>query len=183
MSRRSRAEKRETPPDPKFESRAVTKFINNLMRDGKRISTWTMVRIKVGRHAKPVVGEDHEHEQDSEADRRHNEEVYRDEVADVVGEEGPPGRRCRLAWSHHVLFDGRLRYVDPELVQLAHDAGRAPSRARRRHRPNEIPHLLRHRRSATSSGAAQRRPMVPETTPLPPDDRARLDDDECITPS
>lgn len=36
MSRRSRAERRETPPDPKFESRAVTKFINNLMLDGKK---------------------------------------------------------------------------------------------------------------------------------------------------
>ncbi len=36
MSRRSRATKRETPPDPKFESRAVTKFINNLMVDGKK---------------------------------------------------------------------------------------------------------------------------------------------------
>ena len=36
MSRRSRAEKRETPPDPHFESRAVTKFVNNLMQDGKK---------------------------------------------------------------------------------------------------------------------------------------------------
>ena len=36
MSRRSRAERRETPPDPKFESRTVTKFINNLMLDGKK---------------------------------------------------------------------------------------------------------------------------------------------------
>ena len=36
MSRRSRAEKRETPPDPRFKSRTVTKFINNLMRDGKK---------------------------------------------------------------------------------------------------------------------------------------------------
>ena len=36
MSRRSRAEKRETPPDPHFESRSVTKFINNLMLDGKK---------------------------------------------------------------------------------------------------------------------------------------------------
>ena len=36
MSRRSRAEKRETPPDPKFESRGVTNFINNLMVDGKK---------------------------------------------------------------------------------------------------------------------------------------------------
>ncbi len=36
MSRRSRAVRRETPPDPKFESRGVTKFINNLMIDGKK---------------------------------------------------------------------------------------------------------------------------------------------------
>ena len=36
MSRRSRAVRRETPPDPKFESRSVTKFINNLMFDGKK---------------------------------------------------------------------------------------------------------------------------------------------------
>ena len=36
MSRRSRAEKRETPPDPKFESRTVTKFINNVTLKGKK---------------------------------------------------------------------------------------------------------------------------------------------------
>jgi len=36
MSRRSRAIKRETPPDPKFESAAVTKFINSLMIHGKK---------------------------------------------------------------------------------------------------------------------------------------------------
>jgi len=36
MSRRSRAEQRETPADPQFASRTVTKFINNLMVDGKK---------------------------------------------------------------------------------------------------------------------------------------------------
>jgi len=36
MSRRSRAERRETPADPRFESETVTKFINNLMVDGKK---------------------------------------------------------------------------------------------------------------------------------------------------
>ena len=36
MSRRSQAEKRETPPDPRFQSPAVTKFINSLMFDGKK---------------------------------------------------------------------------------------------------------------------------------------------------
>ena len=36
MSRRSRAERRVTAPDPHFESTMVTKFINNLMLDGKK---------------------------------------------------------------------------------------------------------------------------------------------------
>ena len=36
MSRRSQAERRETPPDARFQSSTVTKFINNLMLDGKK---------------------------------------------------------------------------------------------------------------------------------------------------
>ncbi len=36
MSRRSRAERREIIPDPKFESTTVTKFVNSLMVDGKK---------------------------------------------------------------------------------------------------------------------------------------------------
>ncbi len=36
MSRRSQAEHRETPADPRFESQTVTKFINSLMLDGKK---------------------------------------------------------------------------------------------------------------------------------------------------
>ncbi len=36
MSRRSQAERRLTPADPRFESETVTKFINSLMVDGKK---------------------------------------------------------------------------------------------------------------------------------------------------
>jgi small subunit ribosomal protein S7 len=36
MSRRSRAEHREVPADPNFQSVTVTKFINSLMFDGKK---------------------------------------------------------------------------------------------------------------------------------------------------
>jgi small subunit ribosomal protein S7 len=36
MSRRQRAVKRETPPDPQYGSTTVTKFINNLMLEGKK---------------------------------------------------------------------------------------------------------------------------------------------------
>ncbi|MFW6205977.1 MAG: 30S ribosomal protein S7 [Gemmatimonadota bacterium] len=36
MSRRQTADHREVPPDPKYDSVEVTKFINNLMMDGKK---------------------------------------------------------------------------------------------------------------------------------------------------
>ena len=36
MSRRSRAERREAQPDPRFDSTTVAKFINALMLGGKR---------------------------------------------------------------------------------------------------------------------------------------------------
>mgnify|MGYP006435877889 CR=1 FL=1 len=39
MSRRRSAEKREILPDPKFGDRVVTKFMNNMMRDGKKSAT------------------------------------------------------------------------------------------------------------------------------------------------
>ena len=36
MSRRNRAPKRAVPPDPRYDSQTVTKFINRLMRGGKK---------------------------------------------------------------------------------------------------------------------------------------------------
>ena len=36
MSRRQRASKRPVPPDPRYDSQTVSKFINNLMKDGKK---------------------------------------------------------------------------------------------------------------------------------------------------
>ncbi len=36
MSRRKKAEKRPVPPDPRFDSQTVSKFINRLMEEGKK---------------------------------------------------------------------------------------------------------------------------------------------------
>ena len=36
MSRRKQAVKRTVPPDPRYDSQTVTKFMNRLMRDGKK---------------------------------------------------------------------------------------------------------------------------------------------------
>jgi small subunit ribosomal protein S7 len=59
MSRRSRAERRETPPDPRFESQTVTKFINNLMVDGKKSTAETIfyeaIKILEERSGQPGI--------------------------------------------------------------------------------------------------------------------------------
>ena len=43
MSRRHRAEKREILPDPKFGDVVLSKFINNLMLDGKKQTAESIV--------------------------------------------------------------------------------------------------------------------------------------------
>jgi small subunit ribosomal protein S7 len=43
MSRRHRAEKRDVIPDPKFGDVVVTKFMNSLMRDGKKSAAESIV--------------------------------------------------------------------------------------------------------------------------------------------
>ncbi len=43
MSRRHRAEKREVIPDPKFGDLVVTKFMNSLMKDGKKSAAESIV--------------------------------------------------------------------------------------------------------------------------------------------
>ena len=52
MSRRQRAIKRETPPDPQYGSTTVTKFINSLMRKGKK-----SVAEKIMYRALDIAGE------------------------------------------------------------------------------------------------------------------------------
>jgi hypothetical protein len=71
-----------------------------------------------------VVSEHDEDEEDAEVRGGHGEEVDRDQVADVVGEERPPGLRGPWAALRQEAGDGALGDVDAELEELAVDAGR-----------------------------------------------------------
>jgi len=59
MSRRQRAVKREVPPDPKYGSVTVTKFINALMLDGKKSVAerifYDAMRITEERTGQPAI--------------------------------------------------------------------------------------------------------------------------------
>ena len=46
MSRRNKAVKRPVPPDPRFDSQTVSKFVNNLMYDGKKARSQYGVKAK-----------------------------------------------------------------------------------------------------------------------------------------
>src|SRR6266850_3920016 len=69
--------------------------------------------------APAVMGEDDQNEEDAPASGRNGEEVDRDEVADMVGEEGSPGLRRGRAALREQAGDGALGDVDAELQEFA----------------------------------------------------------------
>jgi hypothetical protein len=87
--------------------------------------------------APAVVGEDDEDEEDAEANGGHGEEVDRDEAADVIGEERPPGLRGLGTTLRHEAGDGALGDGDAELEKLAVDARCTPQWVSGGHFPDE----------------------------------------------
>lgn len=58
MSRRRRAEKRETAPDPVFGSQLVAKFINRVMLSGKKSTARRVVYNAIEKFSKRIKAED-----------------------------------------------------------------------------------------------------------------------------
>jgi len=58
MSRRHRAEKRQTAPDPVYNSLVVAKFINKLMKHGKKSTARRIVYNAIDSFAKKIKAED-----------------------------------------------------------------------------------------------------------------------------
>lgn len=58
MSRRRRAEKRETSPDPVYGSHLIAKFVNKIMQHGKKSRAQTILYAAIEQFAKKVKAED-----------------------------------------------------------------------------------------------------------------------------
>jgi hypothetical protein len=86
--------------------------------------------------ASPVVGEEHQNEQEAVGRRRDDEEIGRDDLADVIPKEGAPGLRRRLASANQLFRDSGLTDVDSKFQQFAMNSRRAPARIRVRHVAN-----------------------------------------------
>jgi hypothetical protein len=130
----------------------------------------------------PIVGEEHQDEQEAGGHGRDDEEIGRHDLADVIPQERAPGLRGRPAPATRVFRDGRFTDVDPEFQQFAVNPRRAPARVRLRHRANQTTDVGRHGRSPHAA-AALPSPPQPEASSAPGDDRLRLDEDERRPPS
>jgi hypothetical protein len=77
--------------------------------------------------APSLVSENEEDEEDLVAPGRQDEEVGRDDVADVVLQECTPSHGWGLPAADHVSLDGRLVEIDADLGQFTDDPGCTPS--------------------------------------------------------
>ena len=102
MSRRHQAEKREVLPDPRYNDVVLTKFMNNLMVDGKKSVAESIVYGAL----------------DNLADKAKNDNVVTDDETD--GETGGQGSHGGLS-----LFHRALKKVAPQLEVRSRRVGGA----------------------------------------------------------
>ena len=121
-------------------------------------------------YAPAVMGKHNENEQDTEANGGHGEEVDRDEVADVIGEERPPGLRGLGTTLRHEAGDGALGDVDAELEKLAVDARRTPQGVSGGHLPDEGSDLGIDARTTAGRPTREPGPILAEAAALPAQD-------------
>jgi hypothetical protein len=133
--------------------------------------------------APAVVGEDDEDEEDAEASGGHGEEVDGDQVAEVVGEERPPGLRGLGAPLRQEPGDGALGDVDAELQELPVDAGSTPQGIRRGHCPDEGGDFGIDRRAASGGPARELGPVLAEASALPSQDGVGRHDEQSLPPA
>src|SRR6267143_2731988 len=129
-----------------------------------------------------MLQQDHEHVEQTKGCRRHDEEVDRDKVGEVVVEERSPGLRGRLRAPRHEPGNGALRNLEAELEQLTMDARRAPEGIRERHGPDELCNLRTDGRSTRSSGSGLPGPERAKALPMPTNDGLGANDVERLAP-
>ena len=83
--------------------------------------------------AAAMMSQHDKHEQHPKADRRHGEEVDRDEILDMVVQESPPSLGRGFPVLGHEAGNRTLRDRDSQLEQFPVNPSRAPLRVGGRH--------------------------------------------------
>ena len=133
----------------------------------------------------PVVGDHKEAIKDIKGQRWHGEEVHRRNRFSMIAEKRCPSF-CRLRTSGrlpHPALHRSLRDVVAEHLQFAMDARRSPSSVLGHHAEDQLAQFPAHTSSArTLPMPREPRPIQLEPCPVPPDNRLRLDEDQCPLP-
>ena len=132
--------------------------------------------------APAVVGEHDEDEQDAQTGGGNCEEVDRDEVANMVGEERAPSLRGGWAALRHEPGDGTLGHVDAKLQELTMDSRGAPERVRSGHSYDKALDLSIDRRAAHGGPARELGPVLTEAPPPPAQNGLGGNDHERLSP-
>jgi len=133
-------------------------------------------------HFPPCVRKDDQHEEHLEPDRGDGEEIERDELRQVILQEGPPGGRGRLSRADAILLDRGFRHRNPELPQFAENPRGPPLRISRGDLPDQCPDFLADRWSARVP-PAEAGPVVPKTLTLPGEHGRWLHEDQGFPPA
>ena len=121
--------------------------------------------------APAVVSEHDENKEDAQARGWHREEIEGDQIADMVGEERPPGlRRQGAPPLRHEPRDGTLGDVDPQPEKFPVNSRGAPQRIGRSHPCDESFDLGIDGWAARDGPGGELGPVLAEAAPLPPQD-------------
>jgi hypothetical protein len=112
-----------------------------------------------------VLSEYDEDEEDAEASGRHGEEVDRDQVADMVGEERSPGLRRRAGPLREQPGHGAFGHADAELEKLTMNSRGAPERIRDGHADDQSTNLGIDGWPAGDGPIGELGPVLAEATP------------------
>jgi len=148
---------------------------------GRPFRSWVCGDVEM-QHAPPVVGEDDEDEEDLEGCRGNGEEIYRDQVLEVVLQKGSPGLGRWFQSLRHPARDSALGDFDPELKQLAVDPRRSPKWVCSGHPADESQELWIDSRS-TRLATRLPSPVSPETLAMPANDGCRVNEDKRLSPA
>src|SRR6266853_5941166 len=136
------------------------------------------IRDRGGNDLSAAEVEEEEHDNLAELDAVRLDEIAR--PCDVVAQERRPALAVASGpGTADAPLDGSLADADAELQQLATDALGVPARVARRHLSDQC---------RARGGRPSRRPRAPppegaESGPMPAEDRRRLDEQGCLTPS
>ena len=88
-----------------------------------------------------IVAQNNEREEDTERRRRNGEEVYGDDVGQVIIQERSPSLRRWISMPNHVLGDGRFGHVVAKQLKLGVNPRRSPQRMLATHAADQLANL------------------------------------------